>query len=124
MIPPGLPLEEFGLHVQRHIAISAAIAGQHTIGRFRLSATTSPQPRAGAPQLPANIAALLAIAADKRTAAQNDELKNYYLSLDAEYQRIRNTVNEYVALAPRARLVGVQDLAWAMINSPAFLFNR
>ncbi len=98
--------------------------GQHTIGRFRISATTSPQPRAGAPQLPANVAALLAIAADKRTAVQNDELKNYYLAQDAEYQRLKNTVNEYVALAPNARLVGVQDLAWAMINSPAFLFNR
>jgi hypothetical protein len=75
-------------------------------------------------QLPANVGALLAIAADKRTAAQNDELKNYYLAQDAEYQRLRNTVNEYLALAPQARLVGVQDLAWAMINSPAFLFNR
>jgi hypothetical protein len=75
-------------------------------------------------QLPANVGALLAIAADKRTAAQNEELKNYYLAQDAEYQRLRNTVNEYLALAPQARLVGVQDLAWAMINSPAFLFNR
>jgi hypothetical protein len=98
--------------------------GQHMIGRFRISATTSPQPRAGAPQLPKNVADLLAIAAEKRTAAQNEELKNHYLAQDAEYQRLRNTVNEYVALAPRARLVGVQDLAWAMINSPAFLFNR
>jgi hypothetical protein len=98
--------------------------GQHTIGRFRISATTSPQPRAGAMQLPGNIAALLALPAEKRTAAQMGELKNYYLAQDAEYQRLKNTVNEYVALAPHARLVGVQDLAWAMINSPAFLFNR
>ena len=28
------------------------------------------------------------------------------------------------AVMGNARLFGVQDLAWALINSPAFLFNR
>jgi hypothetical protein len=98
--------------------------GQHTIGRFRLSATTSPQPRATGPTLPKPIADILAVPADKRTAAQSAELKNHYLSQDGEYQRLKQTLAEYSALAPQARLVGAQDLCWAMINSPAFLFNR
>src|SRR5207247_8468974 len=108
-----------GLAGRRHphlpLTLPQGFGGQHTIGHFRISATTSPQPRAGAPQLPKRIADLLETVrtAEKRSAAQKaaqeEELKNYYLSQDAEYQRLRNTVNEYVALAPHARLVGVQD---------------
>jgi hypothetical protein len=98
--------------------------GQHTIGRFRISATTSPQPRATGPTLPKPVTDLLAIPAEKRTAAQTAELKNYYLGQDAEYQRRKQAVADYATLAPQARLIGAQDLCWAMINSPAFLFNR
>lgn len=104
--------------------LSHNYGAQHAIGRFRLSFTTAPGPRAGGKSFPKPIADILILTPTKRTARQNDRLKSYYLSLDADYQRLNTTVNELLGMAPRARLVGAHDLAWAMINSPAFLFNR
>lgn len=54
---------------------------QHTIGRFRLSATTAPRPIRAGDAPPPNISALLAIAADQRNDAQKNELAAYYRSI-------------------------------------------
>jgi mono/diheme cytochrome c family protein len=52
---------------------------QHTIGRFRLSATSAPRPMA-ANTFPADLVELLKRPADERTDAQRDKLAEYYRS--------------------------------------------
>jgi hypothetical protein len=74
--------------------------------------------------LPENIAKLLATPADKRIDAQKTELANYYRRQDAELARLTQAVAQHANDRANARLMGTQDLVWALINSPAFLFNR
>ena len=74
--------------------------------------------------MPENIAKLLATPADKRSEQQKSELTSYYRSLDAEFARLNQAVAKHANDRANARLLGAQDLAWALINSPAFLFNR
>jgi hypothetical protein len=96
---------------------------RHELGKFRLSVTTSKRPiRLAA--LPENIAKLLSIPADKRNDQQKSELAAYYRSLDPEFARLTQAVAQHANDRANARLLGAQDLAWALINSPAFLFNR
>jgi hypothetical protein len=94
---------------------------QHTLGKFRLSLTTSRLPLQT--NTPPALAAIFATPKEQRTPAQRTELANYYRSQDAEYLRLKEAVAVAERLGDR-RLVGAQDLAWALINSPAFLFNR
>ena len=68
------------------------IAG-HTIGRFRLSATTMPRP-VKALDAPRNIASILAIASDDRSPAQRDELARYYRTIAPELEPIRSKISE------------------------------
>ena len=96
---------------------------KHLLGRFRLSVTASPRP-IGGQRLPENIAKLTAVAADKRSAAQKAELTAYFESTDSELKRLREAVARSAELQKNKRLIGVQDIAWALINNPAFLFNR
>ena len=49
---------------------------QHNLGRFRISLTTNGAPRLDAP--PAEVIAALGVAADKRTDAQQTQLRDYY----------------------------------------------
>jgi WD40 repeat protein len=43
---------------------------------------------------------------------------------DAELERLRADVEQSVRQSATARLTVAQDVAWALINSPAFLFNH
>ena len=95
----------------------------HTLGRFRLSATTSKRP-VGLDRLPENVLASLAVARDQRSGEQRKVLTDYYRSLDSELARLQSAVQQSEDQMTNKRLIGVQDLAWALINSPAFLFNR
>jgi hypothetical protein len=94
---------------------------QHTIGKFRISVTTHPEPKRQ--PLPAPVAAALAIPKEKRTPEQQATIVKYLRSMDPELARLEKAVRESPP-PPDVRLVGAQDLAWALINSPAFLFNR
>ncbi|MCE9564537.1 MAG: DUF1549 domain-containing protein [Planctomycetes bacterium] len=93
----------------------------HIIGKFRLSVTTDPNPKLGSPLTPEQ-ATLLEVAETQRTPEQKARLRAMYLAQDKEYQRLAAEA----ANAPPAdpRVLGAQDLVWALINNPAFLFNH
>ena len=96
---------------------------QHTIGKFRVSVTTAKRPLTPS-TLPEKIAPILAIAPEARSDAQKAELAAYYRSLDLEWNRLTKAVATSAEQQKNERLTGAQDLSWALINSPAFLFNR
>ncbi|MFO0964814.1 MAG: DUF1553 domain-containing protein [Gemmataceae bacterium] len=95
----------------------------HNIGKFRLSVTTAKPPILLEGQIPPALAKLLDKDAVQRTPAELKSIADYYRSIDPELQRLTRLYNEYVIPA-NPREVGAQDLAWALINSPAFLFNH
>ena len=95
--------------------------GKHNLGKFRLSVTTDKTPRLGSP-VPAEVMKVLDIPAEMRTAEQRADLRRRYLAQDGEHQRL---AREAAKVPPAdARVLGAQDLAWALINTPAFLFNH
>lgn len=98
-------------------------ANDHEIGKFRLSASTSKRP-IHMEGVPANIARVLLMPSDKRTVAQRDELAKYYRSIDPDLARLQLAVAQHSNDRANARLLGAQDVVWALINSPAFLFNH
>jgi hypothetical protein len=96
---------------------------EHNVGKFRISMTTTRPPVLLQGQVPQNITKILDVPQDKRTAEQQTAVVNYYRSLDTELARLQRRVSEF-AVPSDARTLGAQDLAWALINSPAFLFNH
>ena len=92
------------------ITLTQNFGGMHTIGNFRIAVTNSPRP-VRLPSLPDELVKILKISAEKRTLDQRHRLMTEYLKGDKDFQQ-------------KIRLGGVQDLAWALANSPAFLFNR
>ena len=83
---------------------------RHTIGWLRVSMTTSARP-IRYHGLPDDVIAALSVESAERTAEQSSAIYRQYVSTDRE-------------MADRIRLGAAQDLAWALTNSPAFLFNR
>ena len=75
-------------------------------------------------KLPEAVAAALAVPKEQRTAEQAAAIAAHYRSLDTELARLGGAVQKAAEQAKSARAIGVQDLAWALINNPAFLFNR
>ncbi len=135
----------------------------HSLGRFRISVTTSPRP-VQLDGIPRNVADVLAIAADRRNTIQKKNVLEYFRNFDPERLRQLSAIAESkkpLPIDPRlkqlqehlakvsqplskdrtlvnleravglstkqlenSRLTATQDIAWALINSPAFLFNR
>ena len=94
----------------------------HNIGKFRLAITTKTPPIL-LQGMPDNIARILNIPAEKRNAKDKAAIMNYYRANDAELATLQRSAAQYV-VPVNARALGAQDLAWALINSPAFLFNH
>jgi hypothetical protein len=106
------------------ITISQQYAdGKHVLGKFRLSVTDAARPLAR-PKLPEPIAAALAVLKEQRTEEQAAAIAAHYRSLDANLTRLTAEVKSAADQVKNVRLNGIQDLGWALINSPAFLFNR
>ncbi len=97
--------------------------GQHAIGRFRLLATTAPRP-VSLQGLPQPVRNALAVPAEGRTQEQRDALLAHYRNHDGELKKLQAAVAQSSQQLAQQRLLGAQDLAWALINSPAFLFNH
>ena len=60
---------------------------------------------------------------EARTPEQKTKLTGYYRSIDPDLGRLSRHYGEFtIPSSPRA--LGAQDLAWALLNSPAFLLNH
>jgi hypothetical protein len=115
------------LAIEGGAALTATLDHQfdepHCVGKLRISVTNAPQPLNTRKTAPA-IAALLAVPAPQRTAAQRAELATAFRLLDARWTALSQTVAAVAQQQENARLTGAQDLTWALINSSAFLFNH
>ena len=105
------------------IAMEQRFPGKdHNIGKFRISVTANPNPMLKE-SLPAMVQQAILVPLRDRTQAQKNAVANYYRGLDSELKRLQEAVADAPPPAD-TRLLGAQDLAWALINSPAFLFNH
>ncbi len=92
------------------ITVDQGFGGGHVLGRFRLSFAASDRPiRVAA--LPDDVLAAIALPAEKRTSDDEARIHRAFLATAPD-------------LAERMRTAAMQDLAWALATSPAFLFNR
>ncbi len=94
---------------------------KHVIGKLRLSVTTDANPKVQS-SLTAQQITLLETPVEKRTQSQKDTMRQMYIAQDKEYARLAAEVADAPPSDPR--VLGTQDLVWALINTPAFLFNR
>jgi hypothetical protein len=94
----------------------------HTIGKFRLSVTTT-KPPLSLSGPPAHLASILETAPAKRTPQQKAALEAAYRAQDGELARLHADVSR-APMPVDQRQPGAQDLMWALINSKAFQFNH
>ena len=97
--------------------------GKHNLGRFRIAWTDSPQPSLSS-KLPADVRGILAIAPAQRTQPQLAKVQEFFRSQDSKYRELLAAVQRGESEIANRRKVGIQDVAWALINNPSFLFNR
>lgn len=82
----------------------------HTIGHFRISVTTSPRP-VRHHGLPTDVVKALNVAPHQRTPDEEARIHTHFVTTHPD-------------IAETIRLAASQDIAWALANSPAFLFNH
>jgi hypothetical protein len=92
------------------VILDQQYGAQHTIGRFRLSATTMPRP-VKLEGMPEDIAAVLITPADQRTPEQQKKLTAHYASLDPELAKLRAAETEHAKQAPPPPATQAQTLA-------------
>ena len=104
------------------VTLDQQFGTNHTIGKFRLSVTTDPNPKLASPLTPEQIAMLDTPAdeADRRAEGRSCGRCTSPRTRSTSGSRPRPRT-----VPPAdARVLGAQDLVWALINSPAFLFNH
>ncbi len=107
------------------VTMRQAYGGAHVLGKFRISLSESERPvKVDAVKWPTNVNTILGKQADARTPEELARLQEYFRTQDEGLLARQKQVAELEGASGNARLRGVQDLAWALINSPAFLFNR
>jgi hypothetical protein len=94
----------------------------HNVGKFRISVSTQ-KPPLYLQVLPENIAKIVNAPVEARQPAEQQELAKYYRSLDQELRRLEHLVAE-LQVPLDARAMAAQDVAWALMNTEAFLFNH
>ncbi len=82
---------------------------QHTIGRFRLSATLMPRP-VKLEGMPDDIATILTTAAEQRTPEQRQKLTAYFATLDPDLAKLRQAEAEHAKQAPPSPATKAQTL--------------
>jgi len=96
----------------------------HALGKFRVGLTSSPLPLRLENELPVEIRELVQKPLDLRLPEEIEQLTDYFLEHDDDRQQKQADLEQAIELDENRRLTALQDLAWALINSPAFLFNR
>ena len=92
------------------VTMDQRYGSKHNIGRPRISVTTSARP-VRQHDLPEAVERALATPREERSEEQRSVVFAHFIESEPE-------------LAERILLGASQDLAWALANSPAFLFNR
>ena len=108
---------------QLKVTMTFQFDDKHLLGKFRLSVTDSPRPLKSQ-SIAGDLAELLTIPAADRNDEQKTSLREMYKKTDMTWQELSAQFTEMEDLLKNQRLVGLQDLAWALINNPSFLFNR
>jgi len=92
------------------ITLDHDYGSKHNLGRFRIAATNSPRP-VRYHGLSEELTDAFGVASADRTEQQHALIYAHFVETHAKW-------------SARLRLSAAQDLAWALANSPAFLFNR
>jgi mono/diheme cytochrome c family protein len=90
-------------HLQ--FVLSQNYGGRHTLGRFRVMATTGTDPLLGVPQ---NIRDLLALPADKRSAEQTAALADYYVGRDEQANKLGEEIAKLKNVVARGPVMSVR----------------
>jgi len=90
--------------------LNQQFGSMHLLGRFRLSSTDQALP-VRHHNLPEQVIAALQADSTSRTPAQEQLLFAHFIDKNPEWKS-------------RIRKGATEDLAWALANSKAFLFNR
>lgn len=101
------PLAVSAGETQITITLNQNHGQQHTIGRFRLSVTTSQQPVVY-DVIPDNVAQVLAVVTDKRTGKQKKALLDYYAGIDPGVSKLNTDLDALKKKAPKSAYMNVR----------------
>ncbi len=111
-----------GEGMRLRLTMKQSFDGEHQLGRFRVALTDSTRP-INYQNVDTPLAKLLSVPPNQRNPRQTAELEDLYRKQDSQLRELERRVETAAQQRDNRRLSGLQDLAWALINNPAFLFN-